>query len=88
MLGKGKEIFGLQHSLGINAPPMCLPGNSIDILLHELQHHQVCFNFTLLPKPGVKIMIWIRFEVQRFLTCFMRILIMKKWFSEIEDVES
>ncbi|XKL59635.1 hypothetical protein PGB90_000651 [Kerria lacca] len=41
LLGKGKEIFGLEHSLGINAPSMCLPVNAIDILLHELEYHQM-----------------------------------------------
>lgn len=41
LLGRGKELFGLEHSIGLNSPAACLPINAVDTLLHELKHHQV-----------------------------------------------
>lgn len=41
LLGRGKEMFGLEHSLGVTSPPMYFPVNAVDTLLHELEYHQV-----------------------------------------------
>lgn len=43
LLGRGREMFGIECAISVSAPPMYLPVNAIDILLHELQHHQVSF---------------------------------------------
>ena len=43
MLGKGKELFGLEHSLGVTSPPLYFPVNAVDTLLHELEYHQVVY---------------------------------------------
>lgn len=45
LLGRGREMFGIECSISVSSPPMYLPVNAIDILLHELQHHQVSFTF-------------------------------------------
>ena len=41
ILGKGKENFEMTDSITVTSSVKCLPTNAIDILLLELQNHQV-----------------------------------------------
>lgn len=37
MLGAGSEYFSFKHAIAITNPEMCLPVNTLDLLLHGLR---------------------------------------------------
>lgn len=37
MLGAGSEYFSFKHSIAVTNPQMCLPVNTLDLLLHGLK---------------------------------------------------
>lgn len=37
MLGAGNEYFSFKHAIAVTNPEMCLPVNTLDLLLHGLR---------------------------------------------------